>query len=103
MPEDLLQRRECPAPHDEPGREVVPGVVEPERSVEVRGRDRLLEALPDAPLRPHAALDTPLAPRGQDLVHRLAHRDLPAPAGLRDLEPEDATREVDTVPGQPEQ
>jgi hypothetical protein len=81
--------------HDE-----VPAVVEVE-VVEAGDGDGVLESPPDASGRPEPA-DARRRHRGEQLVDRLAHRDLTSAAGLRALELEHAAEQVDPLPGQPE-
>lgn len=59
--------------------------MEPERGSQPRGL--------------HGGLEAPRA-ADQHIVDALAYRDLSAPAGLSDLEPEHTTREVHPIPRQ---
>jgi len=91
-------RAQIHAHHQLPG-EVVAAVMEPEWGSQPRGLHGGLEASAGTSLRPEAALARARA-ADQHIVDALAHRDLSAPAGLSDLEPEHTTREVHPIPRQ---
>jgi hypothetical protein len=82
-----------------PGK-VMAAVMEPERGIQLRGIHGGLEAGAGTPFWPEAALAWARA-ADQHVVDALAHRDLSAPAGLRELEPEHTPREVHPIPRQP--
>src|SRR5437773_10805211 len=99
--EYFLERLEVPTPHHEPRGKMVPSIVEAE--VFQVGLDHgVLECGPDAAGLEYLTLTRARQAR-QGVVHHLAHGNLTPLARLRLLQPDHATAQVHTVPGQAEQ
>ncbi len=107
MPEDFLNLLEAAAAHDQSGRARVPEVVKPEVG-DLRGGAGALERGADAasrrPVPPseHRLLGLLPGYRGEDVVHRLIHRDLAPATAVRVLDLEHPAGEIDALPRQAE-